>query len=224
MTVTTHNYDSATIGATVNAADAADLNTVTGSPEYTHGLSGAVAVRFPDATADYLRYDGPTTDYSGCLVFRVDAAPASGALRVVTLRDNLNGDLSQFRVDSDGTFKITNISTANGVSMGSWTLGEVYLLQWQLNDTAETVTWRITSMVAGSSYTEGVADFSAWAGANPARLYVGGPGTSSACEFVADTLIHDDNASLSWLATSALRTGLFRYDATTKDEIPVAIS
>ena len=224
MTLTTHTYNGQTIGVAVSASDATDLNTVAGSPEYTYGLSGAVSVRLPDCTTDYLYYDSPTTDYSGTLTFRVDDPPASGALRVVVIRDNLNGDLSQFRVHSDGSFEFTDINTAQADDMGTWTAGETYQLQWQVDDTAETVTWRITSMTAGSSHTEGVADFSAWSGSTPARIYVGGPGTSSASVLTVDTLMYDDNSTLSWLPSTTLRTGLFHWDSTDLIEVPVSTS
>lgn len=209
MAITLVDFEGGTIGQ--NVVSSGGVATVTGTPKYVAGIHGDKGIGI--TAADYVTLTCPTTDWSGSLYVKITAAPTSGATRLVVIRDSAAKWLSYLRFHQDGTFQYTNESALAG-TIGTYTVGATYRIDWQVNQVSKSVMWRITT--EGGTVSNATGVWTTSSGVLSSQLAVGASGAGAAGTFTADTFRYDPQ--LVWMdpyvAAAQAPPGVFMWDGT----------
>ncbi len=212
MAVTLVDFEGGTVGQAVTATGG--VASVAGAPLYVAGTHGDKGIGI--TVADYVTLTAPAVDtWSGAIYIKPTAAPTTGAARGVIIRDSVAKWLGYVRFHQDGTWQYTNESTLAG-TIGSWSVGTTYLIEWQVNRPAKTIQWQITP--DNGTMTAATSTWTSDSGALSTSISVGGSGGGAGSTFTADTFRYD--TGLSWLGPYSTQVpvgaGVYIWDGATE--------
>ena len=143
----TYDFDSGTLDATI--ATGGGL-TVSGSPAYKAGIHGPLCARV--GQSDTITMGIPATTFSGSIYLVVNSVIASSATRGPRVNNTLAGWISSIKFNNTGAVDVTT-GTTNTASGGTWSPGDVFRIDWQVNHATTTLTWRFFKNANASGST-----------------------------------------------------------------------